>query len=39
LRHYFENALVIINPRWYEKVKNLADIPSFYAHRELAEFG
>jgi hypothetical protein len=34
----FSRALVIIDPRGYENVKNPSEIPSFYAHRELAAF-
>jgi hypothetical protein len=34
----YARALVIIDPRGYENVKDLSDIPTFYAHRELAAF-
>jgi len=35
----FAKALVIIDPREYDDVINLSDIPTFYAHRELSETG
>ena len=31
----FAKAIVIIDPRGYEDVENIAEIPTFYAHREL----
>jgi len=31
----FAKALVIIDPRGHENIENPADIPTFYAHREL----
>ena len=33
----FAKALVIIDPRGYEDVEDLTEIPTFYAHRELKE--
>jgi len=33
----YANALVIIDPRGYEQVAEAAEIPTFYAHRELLE--
>ena len=32
----FAKALVIIDPRGYESAENPADIPTFYAHREVS---
>jgi hypothetical protein len=41
--YYSEEAyavsLVIIDPRNYEQVSDLSQIPTFYAHRELKEVG
>ena len=34
----FAKALVIIDPRGYEDVTDLSEIPSFYAHRETNNF-
>jgi hypothetical protein len=33
----FANALVIIDPRGYEHLEDLSQVPTFYAHRELGE--
>ena len=33
----FAAALVIIDPRGYEKASDPCDVPTFYAHRELQE--
>jgi hypothetical protein len=34
----FAKALVIMDPRGYEKTTDVSAIPTFYAHRELARF-
>jgi hypothetical protein len=35
----FAKALVIIDPRGYEKVSDLSEVPTFYAYRELGDRG